>query len=237
LHTLDLLSAQQNCSVAATIDAIQREIALPVDDVLASAQLLSSRLAGSDSESLIRKMVESVRLVKEQVSKVGREMGMQASTKVGPLATIPDPPLRHKRILVVDGDERMRRQAHLVMGRLGAIVETTGTAEEGLAMAAGSAYDTIFMDIRPPDLGGYETYRRLRDACPGVQVAMTTGFGYDSGHAIVKARQDGMQFVLFKPYRPDQVIRAVLTPALPRGTTAPGSNSTNGTVAPVGGAY
>ena len=35
LHTLDLLSAQQSCAVSQSIDQVSREIALPVDDVLA----------------------------------------------------------------------------------------------------------------------------------------------------------------------------------------------------------
>jgi CheY-like chemotaxis protein len=91
-------------------------------------------------------------------------------------------------------------------------VETAGSAGEGLALAAGAPYDAVLLDLRPPDMGGYEAYRRFRAACPHAQVCLTTGFGYDIAHSIVKARQDGMQFVLFKPFRPDQVMKAVLTP-------------------------
>jgi hypothetical protein len=32
-----------------------------------------------------------------------------------------------------------------------------------------------------------------------------TGYGYDPTHALVKARQDGLRFVLFKPFRVDQL--------------------------------
>jgi hypothetical protein len=59
-------------------------------------------------------------------------------------------------------------------------------------------------------MGGYECYRRLRAACPKATVALATGFGYDVAHSIVKARADGMRHVLFKPFRQDQVVRAVL---------------------------
>ena len=119
-------------------------------------------------------------------------------------------------MLVVEPDERLRRAAHLLLSQLGAQVETTGTAAEAVALAAGLAFDAALQDIRPPDLGGYETYRRLRAARPGMVVVMTTGFGYDAAHSIVKARADGMQVVLFKPFRQDQVVKAVLgTPAGP----------------------
>jgi len=237
LNTLDLLSAQQNCSVSATIDAVQREIALPIDDILACSEILLNRHGDGDAETAqrLRIILDRVRSLKGHIMNVGREMG-SVSTTVGPLATLADPPLTSKRILVIDPDERLRKQAHLVIGRLGATVETTGTALEGLAMLTGSHYDAIFMDIRPPDLGGYETYRRLRDTRPDVQVAMSTGFGYDSGHAIVKARADGMQFVLFKPYRADQVIRAVTTTPLPRGTSVSNhGGAAAAAAAPLGG--
>jgi hypothetical protein len=42
-------------------------------------------------------------------------------------------------------------------------------------------------------------------------MVLMTSFGYDSGHAIVKARQDGLRFVLYKPFRTDQLIDALVS--------------------------
>ena len=109
----------------------------------------------------------------------------------------------------------MRRQAHLMLGRLGAEVETVGTAAEGLALCNDTSYDAVLQEIRPIDLGGYDTFRQLRVAMPTCRVAFTTGFGYDSQHSIVKARQDGLQHVIFKPFRADQVVGAVNAPQPP----------------------
>jgi hypothetical protein len=36
-----------------------------------------------------------------------------------------------------------------------------------------------------------------------------TGFGYDPGHSIVKARQAGLKAVLYKPFRLDQLLETV----------------------------
>ncbi len=36
-----------------------------------------------------------------------------------------------------------------------------------------------------------------------------TGFGYDPGHSIVKARQAGLELVLYKPFRLDQLLDTV----------------------------
>jgi hypothetical protein len=38
---------------------------------------------------------------------------------------------------------------------------------------------------------------------------LMTGFGYDPGHSIVKARQAGIDLVLYKPFRIDQLLDTV----------------------------
>jgi len=211
LHTLDLLTAQEVCTASQSLDAITKEVALPVDDVLGSAAILLRRLTDDpEATALLQRILNGARAVKESIRKVGRDLAPGGS----PVDT-PATPLLNKRVLVLDPDERMRRAAHLLLGRLGAIVETAGTGAEGVALLGSAHFDAVLMDIKPPDMGGYETYRRLRDARPGTAVAMTTGFGYDTAHSIVKARADGMQYVLFKPFRPDQLVKAVLDGAAP----------------------
>lgn len=213
LHTLDLLSAQQVCTAAQSIDAVNREIALPVDELMATAAVLLHKFTTTDPDSAVhlRKILTAARAVKASIQKVGHEMAT-----ADPTGAAGAPPLAGKRVLVLEPDERTRRQAHLLFGRLGASVETAATAGEGVALLADAPYDAVLMDIKPPDMGGYECFRRLRAARPGVRIAMTTGFGYDSAHSIVKAKAEGMNHVLFKPFRQDQVVKAVLDePASP----------------------
>jgi CheY-like chemotaxis protein len=212
LHTLDLLTAQQSCTAAQSVDAVNREVVLPVDEILGSAAVLLAKVGDTDPEVAehLRRILAAARAVKENVRKVGRDMATgepEAPT-----------PLGGKRVLVVDADERARRSAHLLLGRLGAAVETAATASEGVALLAGSPFDAVLLDVKPPDMGGYEAYRRLRAARPEAAVAMMTGFGYDTAHSIVKARADGMRYVLFKPFRQDQLVKAVLDSA-PLATT------------------
>jgi CheY-like chemotaxis protein len=204
LHTLDLLSAQQVCTASQSIEAVNKEIALPLDEVLAGGSVLLEKLQRSDPDSAarLRAMLDAARRVKDSVSHVGRNMVDSASTD--------DLPLLGKRVLVVDSDERMRRQAHLLVTRLGGIVETAATGADGVAMAADADYDAIFQEVKPPDMGGFECYQRLRSARPSAIISLATGFGYDTAHSIVKARADGMKHVLFKPFRQEQVVKAVL---------------------------
>jgi CheY-like chemotaxis protein len=110
----------------------------------------------------------------------------------------------------VDGDDRIRRSAHVLLGRFGCQVETAKGGQEALAMARVGNYDAVLVDIRLPDLSGYEAYRRLRDAQPQARMVLMTAFGYDASHSIIKARQEGLRFVLYKPFRTDQLIDALI---------------------------
>src|SRR5205823_6936691 len=78
-----------------------------------------------------------------------------------------------------------------------------------LTMARLGAYDAILADIRLPDVPGYEAYRKLREAQPQARVILMTSYGYDPSHTLVKARQDGLKHVLFKPFRVDQLLNAL----------------------------
>ncbi len=237
LHTLDLLSAQHEAAASQSIEAVNKEIALPIDEVLASASVLIGKVS-VDPETCahLRNILDNARRVKDCVSRVGRELTPPAAPTSGekPLpaaarsgihpvvlradckeeklepAVEGETPLAGRRVLVVDADERVRRQAHLALTRLGATAEAACTAMAGLAMAVDNKYDAILLDVKPVDMGGYECYRRFRAASPLSTIALTTGFGYDLAHSIVKARQDGMRYVLFKPFREDQLVKVGL---------------------------
>ena len=207
LHTLDLLNAQQSCTANQSLDLINREIAIPVDDVLASAAVLLQKIGTQDDEAaaLLRRILMGARKVKDSIRKVGRDLNADQLPN-----SDHQMPLSGTRVLVVEAEERIRRSAHLLLGQLGAGVETVATATEGIALMACIPFDAVLLDNKPSDMGGYDAYRRLKAARPSVKISMTTGFGYDSAHAIVKARADGMQYVLFKPFRQDQIVKAVL---------------------------
>lgn len=131
----------------------------------------------------------------------------------------PKPPLRLSgaRLLVVDADESVRQAAHQFLGRQGATVETAANAVEAIALARQSPYSAALTDIRLPDLNGYEVFCRLREVQPGVPIILMTGFGYDPTHSIVKARQEGLQTVLYKPFRADRLMEAVEQALRPAG--------------------
>ncbi len=131
--------------------------------------------------------------------------------------------LRGKRILVIDADDAVRSAAHNLLERYGCIVETAHDGGEAICMVRNMTYegnyDVIIVDIRLPDMTGNDLLIRLKDIIDPVPLVLMTGFGYDPGHSIVKARQAKLPLYgeLCKPFRLDQLLdtveRIVLTRA------------------------
>jgi two-component system, sensor histidine kinase SagS len=209
LHTLQLLTAEKRSATSQSVDAISRAVVMPVDEILAAATAVLDQYIGHDREmgDKLRQILASARAIKESIHKVGEDLaGPVASAQPGEL---PHPRLKGLRLLLADSDERVRRSAHSILGRYGCVVETARDGKEALTMAKISNYDAMLADIRLPDVSGYEVYKRLREAQPHAKVILMTAYGYDASHSIVKARQDGLRQVLYKPFRVDQLLDAL----------------------------
>jgi CheY-like chemotaxis protein len=216
LHTLDLLSAEKQSTATQSVELISREVALPVDEILTAATALLDRYIGHDPEMAerLRHILASARSLKQCIQKVGEDLTPAQPTLPRPKDKA-DARLKGKRILVADNDERVRRSAHAILGRFGGVVETARDGREALTMARLSSYDAVLADIRLPDLGGYEMFRKLSQAQPQARVILMTSYGYDASHSIVKARQEGLRHVLYKPFRIDQLLDALENAAAP----------------------
>jgi CheY-like chemotaxis protein/PAS domain-containing protein len=227
LNTLQLLQAEKFTAAAQSVEAISRELALPLDDILSDATTVLDRYAGHDEDIIarLRHLLYRAREIRSLIHKVGSTIAPEPKRST----PRPAPRFGNARVLVVDADETIRRSAHHLLGTQGATVETARDAHEAIALARQTPYSAALVDIRLPDLNGFETYKRLRDVQPGVPIILMTGFGYDPSHSIVKARQEGLQTVLYKPFRADRLMEAVeqaIRPAAPaeKPLTTPSTN-------------
>ena len=213
LNTLELLVAEKASTAAESIEAIHGAVALPVDDILNDAVSVMERYIGHDADLVerLQRILRNARDIKQVIQKVGEQMtpsSAHAQRRQGDR----HPALLGRRILVADADEQVRAAAHALLERYGCTVETArdGTEAASMVRACGAeVYDVIIADIRLPDMSGYELLLRLRELRDSVPLVLMTGFGYDPGHSIVKARQAGIDLVLFKPFRVDQLLDTV----------------------------
>jgi CheY-like chemotaxis protein len=212
LHTLELLSAEKVSAASQSVEAIGREVALPVDEILTATTAILERYIGHEPDfaDKLRTILSNARAIKQSIQRVGEDLSAAKSTnRCGETS---NSALKGLRLLVADNDERVRRSAHGILGRFGCIVETARDGQEAITMAKLSPYDAILADIRLPDLSGCEVFHRLREVQPNAKVILMTAYGYDPSHSIVKARQEGCRYILFKPFRVDQLIDALASP-------------------------
>jgi two-component system, sensor histidine kinase SagS len=231
LNTLELLVAEKASTAAESIEAIHGAVALPVDDILNDAVSVMERYIGHDADVVerLQRILRNARDIKQVIQRVGEQM-TPSSAHLQRRQAGRHPALAGSRVLVVDADEQVRAAAHSLLERFGCTVETARDGAESASMvrACGAdAYDVVIADIRLPDMNGYELLVKLRELQESVPLVLMTGFGYDPGHSIVKARQAGVDLVLFKPFRVDQLLDTVekMLARRPRRTLAAGAAS------------
>jgi DNA-binding NtrC family response regulator len=71
---------------------------------------------------------------------------------------------------------------------------------------AGEGFDLVISDINLGDKTGYDIFAAGKAAWETLPVILMTGFGYDPHHSIVRASQEGLQSVLFKPFQAESLV-------------------------------
>ncbi len=218
LNTLELLVAQKANTAQQSCDAIHSAVAMPVDEILNDAVNVMEGYIGHSPEVVdrLRRILHNARDIKQTIQQIGQKMTPLEAVPAG-VQSPQHASLRGKRVLVVDADGQVREDAHELLERYGCVVETAHKGDEAVLMVRSSggagSYDVIISDIRLPDYSGYQLMLRLGKIMERVPMVLMTGFGYDPGHSIVKARQNGLhpKCVLFKPFRLDQLIDVIKT--------------------------
>lgn len=211
LNTLELLQAEKASAAAASVEAIHSAVALPVDEILNDAVNVMERYIGHEPEVVerLQRILRNARDIKQVIQKVGQKM---TPSQAHPAPPQPERPTFHgRRMLLVDEDPAVRSAAHALLERYGCVVETAPDGEQAMFMVRNSGYDVVIADIRLPDMSGFQFMQKLQQAMDvePLPLILMTGFGYDPDHSIVKARQAGLQAILYKPFRLDQLLSTV----------------------------
>ena len=120
-----------------------------------------------------------------------------------------DPALNGARILVADDEPNIRTTIQDVLHKYRVNVTVAANGAEAMNLVENNDYDLILSDIKMPDKTGYDVFAAARRRSSTVPVILMTGFGYDPSHSIVRASQEGLQAVLFKPFKVNQLLAEV----------------------------
>jgi DNA-binding NarL/FixJ family response regulator len=126
-------------------------------------------------------------------------------------------------VLVVDDDDGHRELISTVLGQAGFSTVDASNGEEAMAAARRHQPRLVVLDVRMPELSGYEVCRRLRDEFGNaLSIVFLSGErteGFDRAAGLLVGADD----YLVKPFSPDELLARVRIrlPAAPEEARLP----------------
>jgi CheY-like chemotaxis protein len=115
----------------------------------------------------------------------------------------------HETILLADDHEMVCRVGREILERLGYQVLTAADGAQALEVYTERMrdIDLVILDLSMPKLSGQEVLQHIRQLNPAASVLISSGFYTDQ--AVAEVGKDGAAGFVGKPYRPDELARAV----------------------------
>ncbi|MDR3556751.1 MAG: sigma-54 dependent transcriptional regulator [Syntrophobacteraceae bacterium] len=108
------------------------------------------------------------------------------------------------KVLVVDDETIVRESLVEWFRKSGYEVEGASGGKVAMEMVDGKDYDFIFLDIRMPDVDGFQVLDHVKANCPYTMVVMITAYG--SVGTAVEAMKRGACDYLTKPFEPSELV-------------------------------
>jgi PAS domain S-box-containing protein len=117
-------------------------------------------------------------------------------------------PPRRGRVLLIEDGSNLREAMAEGLVQAGHQVEVVAGGREGIERFRNGAFDVVLTDLGMPEVSGLDVARAVKEADPSAYVILCTGWGKVPG-AEVPLRERGVDALLAKPFRMDEVDRAI----------------------------
>ncbi len=209
LNILDLLVVERAGVAHRVADDVCSEVAGPLNDIASDVATIMDQFIGGNDELRIK--LEQIMANVTTIRKGLRQAADGPNKVLGAndVKDTDDPILAKARILVADDEPNLRTTIHDILRKYHATVTVCANGEEAIARIETEDFDLVLSDIRMPDKSGYDVFATARKKPTKTPVILMTGFGYDPNHSIVRASQEGLAAVLFKPFKVDNLLTEV----------------------------
>jgi two-component system, sensor histidine kinase and response regulator len=112
-------------------------------------------------------------------------------------------PVQQKTIFVIDDDEIIRLSCEQILRKSGYTVETFGNGYEGIERLKEVKPPLLVVDIKMPELDGFEVIKIVRKIDPDLVIVVITG--YATIETAVDAMKMGAYDFLPKPFTPSEL--------------------------------
>lgn len=209
LNILDLMIVERVSTSHKVADDVCSELAGPLNDIaLDAGTLLDEYIGHEDLRKKLQQILSNVNCIRTCL----RQAAEGPNTSILGAAEVKgdeDPVLGGAQVLVADDEPNIRTTISDVLRKYRAEVTVASSGAEAIGLIEQRTFDLVISDIKMPDKTGYEVFAAARRKDTRVPVILMTGFGYDPNHSIVRASQEGLQAVLFKPFKVDQFLAEV----------------------------
>ena len=113
------------------------------------------------------------------------------------------------RVLVVDDESDIRLSMGLALRLAGHEVLEAATGDEAVRCVVQETPDAVLLDLRLPDIDGWEVLERLRDLGRFPEVPVVVGSADADPAARRRALSAGCAGYLVKPFEPDALLALV----------------------------
>ena len=114
-------------------------------------------------------------------------------------------------ILVIDDEPVMRDSCFQILSRKGCEVSLSENGQKGLNCLSDQQFDVVILDLKMPDINGFEILKKIHKKTPETIVIIITG--YPTVESAVKAMKMGAYDFIPKPFTPS-ILRTVVARAL-----------------------
>jgi len=209
LNILDLMVIERVDTAHKVADDVTAEVAGPLNDIASDANSLMDEYIGNDAmRARLQAMIDNVAMIRKSLRQVveGPNTTVLGAAQV---TEADDPILEGAEVLVADDEPNIRLTISDVLRKYHAKVTIASNGAEAIKLLEEHEFDLVLSDIKMPDKTGYDVYAAARKRSGSLPVILMTGFGYDPSHSIVRASQEGLQAVLFKPFKVDAMLTEV----------------------------
>ena len=116
--------------------------------------------------------------------------------------------MKRERILVVDDERRMLHSVRRLLADRYE-VETAPSGRKALELVEAFDPDLAILDVRMPEIDGFELMSGLRQICPGVDVIFMTGAIHEVDAQLIRAVRERAFYFVQKPFDRDVLLTLV----------------------------
>ena len=208
LNILDLMVVERQSTRHNVADNVCSEVAGPLNDIASDANALMDDYIGHDDlRQRLQQILDNVGTIRKSLRQAAE--GPNTILGAGEVIGEDDPVISGMSILVADDELNIRTTISDVLRKYHANITLAASGSEAIALVEQTSFDLVVSDIKMPDKTGYDVFAAAHRRNANLSVILMTGFGYDPHHSIVRASQEGLQAILFKPFKVEQLLSEV----------------------------